>query len=201
MSDHPESGRDSDSPIPPFEPVPLRTRHDGWTAEKQIDFITALSETACVIESCRRVRMSPQSAYALRARINAASFRAAWDAALDYGIRRLSDAAISRAIHGIPVPHFYKGELIGEHRRYDKRLTMFLLRYRDPLRYAKSLDKLEWSGNPEGAAFGLWRALDELTTEVGMTEAGSPRALIDEALRDMDRRIFPNRSRGDDDTI
>jgi hypothetical protein len=40
----------------------------------------------------------------------------------------------------VPVPHYYKGELVGEHRRYDERLTQFLLRYRDPLRYAKSLE-------------------------------------------------------------
>ena len=29
-----------------FKPVPLRSRHDGWTAEKQIAFIEALAETA-----------------------------------------------------------------------------------------------------------------------------------------------------------
>jgi len=44
-----------------FKPVPVRSRHDGWTAEKQIAFIEALAETACAEEACRRVR-APSSA-------------------------------------------------------------------------------------------------------------------------------------------
>lgn len=49
-------------PLIPFTPVPLRARHDGWTADKQIAFIEALAETACVEEACRRVGMTAQSA-------------------------------------------------------------------------------------------------------------------------------------------
>lgn len=61
----------------------------------------------------------------------------------------------SRAIHGVPVPHYYKGEIVGEHRRYDESLTRFLLRYRDPLRYSKSLDKNEYDGHDELFAIRL----------------------------------------------
>ena len=39
----------------PFEPVKLRPRHDGWTAERQYRFIQALAETGCVEEACRWV--------------------------------------------------------------------------------------------------------------------------------------------------
>jgi len=49
-----------------FTPAELRPRRDGWTAEKQITFIEALTETACVDEACRRVGMSDTSAYKLR---------------------------------------------------------------------------------------------------------------------------------------
>lgn len=35
----------------------------------------------------------------------------------------------SRAIHGVPVPHYYKGELVGEHRRYNDRLAMFVMNH------------------------------------------------------------------------
>jgi hypothetical protein len=136
----------SASPVPKFAPVRVRRRHDGWTPERQTQFIKALAECGCVADACRRVGMSSESAYALRRHYDAQAFRLAWDAALDYAIRRLSDAAFSRAIHGVPVPHYYKGELVGEHRRYDERLTQFLLRYRDPLRYAKSLDKEQYDG-------------------------------------------------------
>ena len=39
----------------PFTPAQLRPRHDGWTAQRQIAFVEALAETACVEEACRRV--------------------------------------------------------------------------------------------------------------------------------------------------
>ena len=157
----PGSGRRPGQPFA-FDPVSLRARWDGWLPEKQDDFIRALAETGCVDESCRRVKMSASSAYALRARPDAQSFRLAWDAALDMAMPRMSDAAISRCIYGVPVPHFYKGEQIGEHRRYDERLTMFLLRYRDPVRYGKWLDRVEFRRHADGAALTLLDRLGEL---------------------------------------
>lgn len=155
---------DETTPADPFafDPVPLRARADGWTSQRQRAFIDALAETACVTEACRAVGLSPQSAYALRRNYEAKGFRLAWDAALEYAIRRLSDAVISRALNGVPVPHFYKGEQVGEHRRYDERLAMFLLRYRDPLRYARSLDKVEYVGHDELFALRLERFASEL---------------------------------------
>lgn len=124
-----------------FMPVMTRQRHDGWTPERQCEFIAALGESGCVTDACRRVGMSTEAAYALRRRYDAVDFRLAWDAALDYAVRRLSDAALSRAIHRVAVPHYYKGEVVGEHRRFDEGLTRFILRYRDPLTYAKSWDQ------------------------------------------------------------
>lgn len=61
-------------------------------------------------------------------------------------IRRLSDAVVSRAINGVAVPVFFQGEQIGERRHYDEQLAMVLLRYRDPLRHGKWLDKREQRG-------------------------------------------------------
>lgn len=126
----------------PFTPVPLRARHDGWTAERQIAFIEALAECGCVEEACRRVGMSDSAAYALRRRPCGAPFREAWDAALDYALHRLEQDALSRARHGVPRPIFHKGEQVGEWRHFDERLTMFLLRARRPERYGKWLERM-----------------------------------------------------------
>jgi hypothetical protein len=142
-----------------FDPVPLRYRRDGWTPERQSGFIRALAETACVEEASRRVGMSASGAYDLRQRMDAQSFRFAWDAALDMAVLRMSDAAISRSIHGVPVPHYYKGELVGEHRRFDERLTMWLLRYRDPATYGAWRDRVSWERHPDGPALTLVRRL------------------------------------------
>jgi len=160
----------SNPPAPPldFDTVPVRDRHDGWTPERQHAFIAALAESGCVAEACKTVGMTSQSAYRLRRHFDAQGFRLAWDAALDYAIRRLSDAVYARAIHGVAVPHYYKGEVVGEHRRYDERLAMFLLRYRDPARYAKGWDKIEpVDGHEELFAVRLARLMLHL-------ESGNP---------------------------
>ena len=59
----------------PFTPVPLQPRHDGWTPDRQAAFIDALAHSGCVDEACRSVGMGRASAYALRARPDAVSFR------------------------------------------------------------------------------------------------------------------------------
>ena len=66
--------------VPPFLPVPLRARADGWTAERQGRFIGLLAETGSVSEAACRVSMSRESAHRLRRRAGAESFAHAWDA-------------------------------------------------------------------------------------------------------------------------
>lgn len=149
------------SPVPRFDAAPLRPRHDGWTPDRQRAFIEALAETACVEEAARHVGLSRAAAYALRRRADAESFRAAWDVALDLGVAQLADAALSRALHGVATPVFYQGEQIGERRRFDEKLTMFLLRYRDPRRFGAWNDR-ERHYYAQDAGRRLAGALDRL---------------------------------------
>jgi hypothetical protein len=114
---------------PPFDPVPVQPRRDGWTPERQRGFIEALAATACVEDAARAVGMSATSAYNLVARPDAIAFRNAWDAALNFAAGHLKAAVFARAIHGVPVPHYYKGELVGEHRKYNDRLAMFVMNH------------------------------------------------------------------------
>lgn len=39
--------------VPPFLPVPVRARADGWTVERQGRFIGLLAETGCVAAAAR----------------------------------------------------------------------------------------------------------------------------------------------------
>lgn len=71
----------ADSPLE-FIPVRLRARRDGWTPERQADFMRHLRSGCSILEACRRVGMSSESAYRLYRRPGAESFRRAWDAAL-----------------------------------------------------------------------------------------------------------------------
>jgi hypothetical protein len=133
-----------------YGPVLVRYRHDGWVPDRQLAFIEALAVCGCVDEAAHAVGMSRNSAYALRRRVDAQAFRLAWDAAMDFAVTRLSDSAMSRAINGVPVPIFHNGEQVGERRHFDERLTMFLMRYRDPVRYGKWLDATKATQPQEG---------------------------------------------------
>ncbi|MFD2579992.1 hypothetical protein ACFSTD_18420 [Novosphingobium colocasiae] len=77
--------------------------------------------------------MTRQSAYRLRARLRGEPFDLAWDAAFQSAFDRLAEAAMERALNGVEVPHFHKGELVGTSRRFDERLTVALLAMRHAL--------------------------------------------------------------------
>jgi len=86
--------------IPPFVPVPLRARRDGWTPLRQARFIGWLAQTGSVSKAAARVGCSRETAYRLRRRPGAESFVAAWDAVLAL-----------RAGNGVPRRKVTPGEL------------------------------------------------------------------------------------------
>lgn len=108
--------------------VPVRARHDGWTPERQRAFIEHLADTGCVAEAAALVGMTEQSAYRLRRRRDAGAFDAAWEAALERGIQRLTGIAFDRAINGTPKRIYYHGELVAEERVHSDRLLIHLLK-------------------------------------------------------------------------
>lgn len=92
--------------IPAFHPVPVGGRHDGWTLERQADFIGHLAETGSVLAAARAVSMSRENAYRLRRRPGAAGFAAAWDAALG----RPADPSDTRPSKATEPPAAYRFE-------------------------------------------------------------------------------------------
>ncbi|MBB6123832.1 hypothetical protein [Sphingobium subterraneum] len=143
----------------PFNPIPLRERHDGWTADRQIAFIDALAASGCVTDAARAVGLSARSAYRLRAHPEAGSFRLAWDNALEFAILQLQDAVFARAIKGVPIPHYYQGKKVGEHRRYDERLAQFLLRTRQPAYFGRAAEAVAIPVQSHQYAIALARAI------------------------------------------
>jgi hypothetical protein len=75
--------------------------------------------------------MSRQSAYNLRTRLRGTPFDKGWEAAFVSRFDMLAEAALDRALNGVEVPHYHKGELVGTSRRFDERLTVALLAMRD----------------------------------------------------------------------
>ena len=119
-----------------FTPVPRHyQRHDGWTPDRQTRFIAALADLGSVRAAAHAVNMTPEGAYLLRRHPEAEQFRAAWEAALALGVQRLEDVAMDRALHGVEVPVYCYGKVIGSRRVYNDALLMFMLRNRAPKRF------------------------------------------------------------------
>jgi hypothetical protein len=111
--------------LPP--PAP-RTRTDGWSPERQRQFLEVLAETGVVRAACDAVGLSHRSAYNLRIRADGAAFRLGWDAAILIARARLADELLARAIEGqeeVINRDEYSGEIV--RRRHDNRLAMSLL--------------------------------------------------------------------------
>lgn len=167
-------------PNPPaFDPVPVRPRSDGWTPEKQVGFIQALTATGSVEQAARHVGMTARSARDLRTRRDAASLRAAWEAALLAGAPALVEAAMERALNGVVVPIYYKGEQVGERRVFNEALTMYLMRHHDQYRYGKWRDKMMVERrHPDGDALRFHEAAKRLAADLIADQLGQPRTAV-----------------------
>lgn len=107
--------------------VPDAARYDGWTAEKQKRFLTALSRGHNVAQACAIVDMSRQSAYALRTSAKGAAFRLGWDAALLHARDALADELMDRAFNGVRESVTADSGAITTRHRYDNVLAWRML--------------------------------------------------------------------------
>ncbi len=117
-------------------PVRRKPRKDGWTPQRQRDFIAALAQSGSIEFACMQVDMSKSSAHRLRRSPGGEQFSAAWDVALQHAARVLLDAAFERAFNGSTEPVFDRdGNRTGTRYRQNDRLMMFLLRAYLPDRF------------------------------------------------------------------
>jgi len=105
------------------------------TPQVQRGFIAHLAATGIVKQAARHVGRSLEALYALRHRPGAEGFSAAWDAALERGVRRLEDVALERAMTGTRTPIVSGGEILGHWDKPDNALLRFLLQHRLPGKY------------------------------------------------------------------
>ena len=120
-----------DKPSAPVPAIPYVPPADRWTRRKMAEFLRVLAAKQEVKAAAKAVGMSRQSAYKLRNRLKGEPFDIAWEAAFQHGYDALHQAALERALHGVEEPIFHGGEQVGTRRRYDERLTVFLLARRN----------------------------------------------------------------------
>ena len=121
-------------------PVLRRPRADGWTPQRQQEFISALADSGCVAIAAREVDMAESGAYRLRRAPGSENFAAAWDAAIANASARLVDVAFQRAIRGTDEAVYNRdGDIVGRRHIHHDRLLIFLLKayHPDRFRYAE----------------------------------------------------------------
>jgi hypothetical protein len=129
-----------------FDPVPVKARRDGWTAERQRGFILRLALIGGVAAAARSVGMSRESAYRLREHPGAAAFASAWDKAQGWGRSGATDLGIERALIGETRTVYYRGRKVGEQVRFDNRLLIAAMKRQaepDPRSYRELADELD----------------------------------------------------------
>lgn len=123
-----------------FRPAPGATRHEGWSPDKQQQFLAALAEGITVAQACGIVGLSRQSAYALRESPRGAGFALGWEAAVLLSRNALADELMERALRGTrETVSDDKGRVVTRH-KYDNRLAMAMLNRLDKMAANKEAD-------------------------------------------------------------
>lgn len=176
----------SAKPLASFTPVPRQCqRHDGWTPERQQEFIEALADLGSVRAAANAAGMAPEGAYQLRRHPEAGEFREAWEKALACGVQRLEDVAMDRALNGVEVPVYHFGEVVGQRTVYNDRLLMFLLKNRASDRFAADA-----FGKPDAATRGqLDRLKKQWRKEWEEEQTANAMKRVRETRESIDRKI------------
>src|SRR5207249_1300280 len=96
-------------------------------------FVAALRDCGVVRYACTATGVPHTSAY--RARVQDEGFRRDWAEALEEACDLLEAEAHRRAVEGVGVPVFHKGEICGHVRTYSDTLLIFLLKGYRPERF------------------------------------------------------------------
>jgi hypothetical protein len=149
----------------PFDGIPLessRRRLAGWSAERQRLFLNTLAETGSVHLAANAARLSARSAYHLRTRSPA--FAAAWNAAQQLAVGRLSAVAFDRALNGRVEQVYSDGVLVAEKRVPSDRLLTWLLARLDPKRFALPWEQ-RGDADPQAEAVATFPDLLDAVTD------------------------------------
>lgn len=105
---------------------------------KQRVFLQRLAVHGVVIKACEESEMNREYAYHLRS--TRPDFAKAWEDAIAVFVERAEAELHRRSIEGYMEPVYYRGELVGEIRKYSDRLLELLLKANSPEKYRERVD-------------------------------------------------------------
>ena len=114
--------------------------------ERKAAFLAELKNQGSVLHACKVAGMGRTTAYWLRERDE--EFAQAWDECLNVVIDEVEDSAVKRARDGWLEPVWHKGKQVGQVRKWDTTLQIFVLRQRRPDKWAQAeRTKIEHEGS------------------------------------------------------
>ena len=125
--------------------MPVRSRHDGFDAERKLLFLTALRQGASVLDACALVGISNRTAYNHRRRDP--GFAEAWRLARGAHKLPLELVAWQRAVEGVKEQVWRHGKPSHVRTHYSDSLLRLLLAGEQPGKYGRRaalLPDLEW---------------------------------------------------------
>lgn len=173
-----------------FTPVPRKCeRFDGWTDERQVEFIRTLAATGSLKAAAASVNMSESGAVALRKAPGAASFSRAWDKAIAVASGRIREVMVDHAINGVPEPVFFGGKLVGERRRFHTRAQQWLIERGEAaaVRVGLGTDRGQ---NPGPTREQMIKTRDRLATTLGKIQDAAFKSLAESIDTDDKRAAF-----------
>ena len=180
-----------DDPLLSFEPVPhVAPRRNSIGPGRQRAFVAHLAATGIVTKAAKHIGASMEALYKLRHKEGAEEFAAAWDEAVDRGVRRLEDCALARAIEGEERMIVSGGQVLGVERRYNTNLAMFFLRNRLPHRYGGIMDQDLKPGHP------IYERIKREVIDEYEGDEEEVRASIDAFLEDIRQRRLEREAMG-----
>ena len=147
-----------------------KERHDGWSPDRQVVFLEALSRTGNVKAAALYTGLSRESAYKLRRRPDARAFAHAWDAALIHARAWFEDELMDRGLNGWSEAVWHQGEEVGTRERWSAPLFLSALGRLD-----KMVERVDMAGKPARAAAANFDTLLE-----GISEGSDCAELVNE---------------------
>lgn len=108
-----------------------KTRRRPWMAA----WLERFRETGNATLAAQAAGVARETAYLFRADNPNHPFVAEWERAAEEAIDRLEAEALRRGKEGVGEPVYYKGEVVGEIKRYSDTLLIFLLKALRPDKY------------------------------------------------------------------
>ncbi|MDT0508667.1 CHRD domain-containing protein [Novosphingobium sp. MMS21-SN21R] len=105
-----------------FAGLPLLAPHNAFSPQRIAQFLAHLSLEGNVRAAALAAGVSAQTAYVRRRRD--AAFAGLWDAALIVAREAAEQVLATRALHGTTETIWFRGEAVGERRRFDSRLLL-----------------------------------------------------------------------------